>query len=213
MKFKNLLFDIDGTLIDTFNMYMPALSKVLNQHGYQIAFTPALVNKLYGIAADDTLHYLKITNSDRPIIKREWISEAYQRLEQVQVIKDVPTILQIIAQHSDVNLGIVTSKTRIEYLQHFKNEYPFAKVFKTVITADDTIKHKPNPEPIKLALKQMHANPNESLYIGDQSTDEQAAHAAKVFFAAVQYNQIHSAANISKADLVLQSPTDLLKFI
>ena len=50
-QINNFIFDIDGTLIDTFDMYMPPMITILRQHGYHIAPEDELatMKKLFGI--------------------------------------------------------------------------------------------------------------------------------------------------------------------
>lgn len=206
---KNFIFDIDGTLIDTFNMYMPALVETLRDHGYQFADPARLEKNLYGIAAVDALQELNIPADEIAGINREWLTRAYQRFDQVKVLAGIPAVIEQLAARPDTKLAIVTSKTRAKYQQYFQDHYRFAKNFAVVVTADDTAAHKPAPEPLLLAMHRLAADPAATVYIGDMPTDMQAAHAAGISFAGALYGA-NVPAKIAAADFRLSQPSDLL---
>lgn len=59
---KNFIFDVDGTLIDTREMYVPALQQTLENHGY--APTEDELNHSFGISGDDALKLIGVTDDD-----------------------------------------------------------------------------------------------------------------------------------------------------
>lgn len=211
-EITNFIFDIDGTLINTFDMYMPALFATLANHGYH--FTAAQVieleQKLYGLAATNSLKELGVVPSKFEAINQEWMKRAYDRFDQVTVIPGVAAALFQLAARPDRHLAIVTSKTRGEYDRYFRQKYDFAGCFSTVVTADDTDKHKPDPAPILAALSLMNARPDSAVYIGDMATDLMAAHAAGIKFAGADYGSVNPA-GIAAADFQLKTPAEILQ--
>lgn len=206
---RNYIFDIDGTLIDTFAMYMPALVETLANHNYHFVDPTRVEKDLYGIAAVDALQELKVPLDKIDLIRHEWITRAYQRFDQVRVLAGIPAVLDQLATRPGTKLAIVTSKLRAEYQQYFQEQYQFAKDFAVVVTADDTTAHKPAPEPILLAIHQLGADPATTVYVGDMPTDLAAAHAAGIKFAGAEYGAV-MAAKIAAADFRLSQPADLL---
>ena len=103
----------------------------------------------------------------------------------------------------------MTSKVADEYHQYFLNHCPFATLFTTAVTASDTEAHKPAPDPILLAMEKLHADPSNTVYIGDMKTDLQAAHAAGTKFAGALYGSVNPEA-IQQADYKLTKPEELL---
>ena len=55
---------------------------------------------------------------------------------------------------------------------------PLERYFETVVTGDDTERHKPDPEPLLLALERLGASPSAAAYVGDSPFDIRAAKAA-----------------------------------
>lgn len=143
------------------------------------------------------------------LINKEWLQEAYRNFQRVTVISGIPTVISQIAQNPQNQLAIVSSKTRKEYEKYFRYRYDFARYFSVTVTADDTKKHKPDPEPILQVIQELQANPNETIYIGDMQTDLQAAHAAGIRFAGANYGAINPAA-LTAADFKLITPACLL---
>ncbi len=212
-QMKNFIFDIDGTLINTLDMYMPAMFEVLAKHGYQ--YTPEETDRLnkegFGITADDALRLAKVKEKDLRPIQEEWFRLSYTRQDRVTVFPGIKELLDDLAKRPDSQLAVATSKLAYEYAK-FKRQYYFADLFKVAITSEDTQKHKPSPDPILAAVKALDADPNTTVYIGDTINDLKAAHAAGVKFAAALYGSADPDSIKDAADFLLQTPTDLEKY-
>lgn len=210
-KITNFIFDIDGTLIDTLDMYMPAMIEVLRKHGYQVApeEEEETMHRLFGITGVDALKIFGVKPADIDPLVKEWFNLAYQREDRVKILPGIPETLTALSQRPGDQLAIATSKLRSEYDGHFAKQFAFSKLFTTVITSSDTTKHKPDPEPILAALAKMNATPESAVYVGDTVNDLKAAHAAGVKFAGALYGSANPAA-IKDADFPLHKPSDLL---
>lgn len=211
-QIHNFIFDIDGTLINTIDMYMPAMFETLAKHGY--TYSPDQKDKLnkegFGITADDALRMANVKEEDLRPIQTEWFDLAYTRQDRVTVFPGIKEMLDNLAKRPDTQLAIASSKLGYEY-DNFKKRYFFADLFETVITSEDTQKHKPAPDPILAAMKQLDADPATTVYVGDTINDLKAAHAAGVKFAAALYGSANPDAIKNEADFLIQTPTDLEK--
>ena len=76
-----------------------------------------------------------------------------------------------------VRIGIATSKRR-NSADLTLSYSGLADAIPVTVAMDDTAVHKPNPEPLLLALERLGADPSDAVYIGDAVVDVQAAHAA-----------------------------------
>lgn len=209
-KMQNFIFDIDGTLIDTLDMYMPAMIQTLRNHGYQVApeDEEETMHRLFGITGVDALRIFGVKEEEIAPMVKEWFALSYRREDRVKILPGIPTALQSLTDQGK-NLAVATSKLQSEY-DHFKQQFAFAKLFNTVITSDDTKKHKPDPEPILAAIEKMGADPATTVYIGDTINDLKAAKAAGVKFAGALYGSANPD-SIKDADFPLTTPADLLK--
>lgn len=211
-KIENFIFDIDGTLIDTIDMYMPAMIDTLAQHGHPVAPDKVEQTKhdLFGITGRDALRLAGISEEEIPEMLKDWFDLAYQRADRAKVIEGIPEMLNTLANREDAKIAIATSKLADEYQEYFVNKYDFAKLFKVAITSADTKKHKPAPDPILAAMDKMGANPATTVYVGDTINDMKAAHAAGAKFAGALYSSANPD-SIKDADFPLMKPVDLLK--
>ncbi len=210
-KIENFIFDIDGTLIDTIDMYMPAMIDTLAQHGHPVAPDKVEQTKhdLFGITGQDALRLAGISEDEIPAIQQDWFKLAYQRADRAKVIEGIPEMLNTLANRKDAKIAIATSKLADEYQEYFVNKYDFAKLFKVAITSADTKKHKPAPDPILAAMDKMGADPATTVYVGDTINDMKAAHAAGAKFAGALYSSANPD-SIKDADFPLMKPADLL---
>lgn len=211
-KIENFIFDIDGTLIDTIDMYMPAMIDTLAQHGHPVAPDKVEQTKhdLFGITGRDALRLAGISEEELPEMLKDWFDLAYQRADRAKVIEGIPEMLNTLANREDAKIAIATSKLADEYQEYFVNKYDFAKLFKVAITSADTKKHKPAPDPILAAMDKMGADPATTVYVGDTINDMKAAHAAGAKFAGALYSSANPD-SIKDADFPLMKPADLLK--
>lgn len=211
-KIENFIFDIDGTLIDTIDMYMPAMIDTLAQHGHPVAPDKVEQTKhdLFGITGQDALRLAGISEEEIPEMLKDWFDLAYQRADRAKVIEEIPEMLNTLANREDAKIAIATSKLADEYQEYFVNKYDFAKLFKVAITSADTKKHKPAPDPILAAMDKMGADPATTVYVGDTINDMKAAHAAGAKFAGALYSSANPD-SIKDADFPLMKPADLLE--
>lgn len=211
-KIENFIFDIDGTLIDTIDMYMPAMIDTLAQHGHPVAPDKVEQTKhdLFGITGRDALRLAGISEEEIPEMLKDWFDLAYQRADQAKVIEGIPEMLNTLANREDAKIAIATSKLADEYQEYFVNKYDFAKLFKVAITSADTKKHKPAPDPILAAMNKMGADPATTVYVGDTINDMKAAHAAGAKFAGALYSSANPD-SIKDSDFPLMKPADLLE--
>ena len=211
-KIENFIFDIDGTLIDTIDMYMPAMIDTLAQHGHPVAPDKVEQTKhdLFGITGRDALRLTGISEEEIPEMLKDWFDLAYQRADQAKVIEGIPEMLNTLANREDAKIAIATSKLADEYQEYFINKFDFAKLFKVAITSADTKKHKPAPDPILAAMNKMGADPATTVYVGDTINDMKAAHAAGAKFAGALYSSANPD-SIKDADFPLMKPADLLE--
>lgn len=174
-KYEVVVFDVDGTLIDTQETILLSLQHMLFRMTGRLYPFEELYFAL-GIPGDKALDQLKIEDKEKAM--RTWLiyDERYGYLQKpFDGIKELISWLE----QKKIRLGIVTSRTREEFRKSVAG-YEFMKSFETIICADDTKKHKPDPEPMLELLKRMHAEPSRVLYIGDSSYDMECARGAGV---------------------------------
>jgi pyrophosphatase PpaX len=108
-------------------------------------------------------------------------------------------------------LGIVTAKRRQTVELAFAR-LPIEHLFETVVGGDETERHKPDPEPLLLALERLDARPEQAAYVGDAPFDVKAAKAAGLYAVGVTWGGIHASERLEaeRPDALVDTPEDLL---
>ena len=191
---KNFIFDVDGTLINTYEMYMPAMIDVLAKYGYTYSPEEAerMKHDLFGITGKDALVISQIPEDQHEAILADWFKLSYEREDRTTIFPGVEDTLAKLANRPGTSLAVATSKLGAEYQEHIAAKFAFAKNFKTAVTFDDVKHGKPAPDMIQVALN-----------------DLLAAHAAGIKFAAALYGS-GDKDKLADADFMLTSPEQLL---
>ena len=103
-------------------------------------------------------------------------------------------------------MGVVSAKRRPTVERVFEGA-GIGKYFDVIVGSDATERHKPFPDPLLHAMKELDAGPDETAYVGDSPFDMAAAKAAKVFAVAVAWGGIH---RVEDGDVLVESPEELL---
>lgn len=177
---KCVVFDVDGTLIDTGKAIIASLQKVLKEDLGQ-AYSEDELNFAFGIPGAVTLKKLGINDKDIDGSLDKWIKYLNDFSDSIKVYEGIENCLRKL-KNGNMKTGIVTSKTREEYDTSFV-PYGLADYFDYVVCADDTDKHKPHPEPILKVLEISGSAPENVIYIGDTKYDMECAQGAGVRFA------------------------------
>lgn len=173
---KAILFDIDGVLLDSFDVNLKYFQTLMRHFGYkeptakefeQVFFLPHIdaVMKLTGLNRNEV----------KEINETGLAADFPYDIDLLHTPKDAAEVLRKLK--TQYTLGIVTSRTRNDIF-NVKDLAAIKECFAVVVTYDDTSKHKPEPEPLLFAAKKLKVKPGECVYIGDAETDKQAAEAA-----------------------------------
>lgn len=178
MRYTHIIFDIDNTLVDTTSSVLHSLQKALREvtgeHWDFSKLTPAL-----GIPGLKALELLGIRSPEQIFkIYPLWEKYMYSYQYTAYVYEGIVPLLEYLKKEG-YRLGIITSKTAEQYQGSFV-PFGIADFFQTVITADDTVHHKPEPHPLNAYLWLSDADASQALYVGDSVYDMACAAAAGV---------------------------------
>lgn len=178
MRYKAILFDVDGTLTDSESLLVGALVETLAQ--------------LEIPQPDIDLHALAMRNPKRRVLEKlgvpevdsaleRWNHNLKNRMSQSRLFPGAADMVR--ALHAlGLSLGVVTARTGAE-VDVDPAMTPIASFFSVRACAEDTTEHKPHPAPLLHCLQQLNLPAQEVLYVGDSPTDGAAAHAADIDFA------------------------------
>jgi len=164
---KAILFDLDGTIIDTNELILTSFDYVLNNYlGLNIGREEILES--FGIPLKDVMnHYAKERAEE---LVDEYIR--YSLDSHDKYIKSYDHVEEglIKLKNKGLKVAIVTSKRRGTALRGL-NCFDLEKYFDVIITPEDSKKHKPDGEPVLKACESLNVNPEETIMVGDSHND------------------------------------------
>lgn len=167
-KIDTVIFDFDGTVMDTNNVILNSW-----QHTFRTLENreekPETIIKTFGEPLELTM---KNFFPDVPVEESIAIYRSYHYDNFGKLISVFPGMKELIRELKDKNykLGLVTSRLRKTTMQGLE-AYGLLPYFEVIVTADDTTKHKPDPEPLNIALEKLGAAPENSVMVGDTMFD------------------------------------------
>lgn len=202
-QYKAIIYDLDGTIVDTAYMNIKPLQKMLKivkeiDYPYEellpyVAYTGEMILKAFKIEEPEKAYKI-------------WVDEMNNGSYEAIPFENIKEILQKIHQKG-IKQAVVSSKYKEQYQIDILDK-GIGKYFCSVILAEDTQNHKPHPDPIFACLKELNLSPNEVLYVGDTDSDCRCAHAAGVDFAYASWGPLKISEQV---DYYLNQTSDLLK--
>ncbi|WP_066175481.1 pyrophosphatase PpaX [Bacillus marinisedimentorum] len=210
MKIDTVLFDLDGTLIDTNELIISSFMHTLNhyypgQYGREDCLQfmgPPLKESFSSLDPDrvdemvDTYRKHNIENHDK----------------YVEAFDGVVETLETLHKH-EYKLGIVTTKMR-QTVKMGMELTGIDRFFDVVVTLDDVINAKPDPEPVEKALFQLGSRREHAIMIGDNHHDIVSGQNAGTYTAGVAWTaKGRKHLEAYDPDFMLENMQDLLKLI
>jgi len=199
MSIHTILFDLDGTLIDTNDLIIASFEHTFEQHS--LTFTKEEIIEFNGPPLADTFRTIDPLQAEQMI---ETYREHNFRVHD-DYVKAFPHVVETVKalKKSGFKLGIVTTKMR-KGVNKGLTLTGLDKLFDTIITLDDVEHAKPHPEPVKKALAELKVTADTALMVGDNHHDIIAGKSAGTLTAGVAW------AYKGKERLMAYEPTYML---
>jgi HAD superfamily hydrolase (TIGR01509 family) len=178
---RGVLFDLDGTLIDTWDLYIEAYIRSFEPH-----FKRRLsLEELLRLRPTSEIRVFRraLAAPEAAAAHREFLRQ-YRTLHPTLFGGVYAGVLDMLdaLRRRELPLGLVTGKSRPAW--EITASLVGLGPFQVVVTDEEVREAKPDPEGLFLALAHLGLAPAEALYVGDSVVDAQAAHAAGIPFAA-----------------------------
>lgn len=208
MRYTAIIFDIDGTLVDSTQAIHDALQMVaVDIRGYRL--TPQEMELGLSLPAPQALAAVGLPSNEETV--NLWLDHEYELWgDEVGPFEGVEELLNTLASQG-IAMGAVTSETSDEMHRGFAR-FAIREHMSEIITADDTERHKPDPDPLLACLERMGITPHEALYVGDSIADGQCAQAAGADFALACWRQDPVTEQLS-CRARLSSPLEVLNLL
>lgn len=211
-----VLFDLDGTLIDSAPDLGAAADKMRTDRSLESlplslyrpmagAGAKGMIAVAFGLTPqDDAFEALKeefFFNYERSLVKNTYVFEGVSEL-----------IVQL--GKAGVRWGVVTNKSA-RFTTPLTQAMPIFSSAGTIISGDTTPHAKPHPAPLLEAARQLALPPERCIYVGDDERDIVAGAAAGMPTVAAEYGYLGAASDTSRwgADFTISNPLALLKLL
>ncbi len=202
MKYKHILFDIDGTLVDNesavINTWQQTIQELFGKH-----LEKDELNFVLGIPGVTTMQKLGAENPEEAF--KLWSKNFQEHRNEITLFDGIDEVVRELKQ-KHYKLGLITSRTRDE----LNNDDALCKIFHlfdVAICVTDTVNPKPSADPILAYFDRTGATPSDTLYIGDAAYDSQCAANSHVDFALATWS---SGKKKIPCKYELEKPSDIL---
>ena len=169
-KYEAIIYDIDGTLLNTLNMNMYPLMKIIKEEtGEDWTFEQVL--KFAAYPGMKVMEELGVKDQEKTYAR--WVQYVNDYEDKATLYKGFEEVLETFKNHK-IKQAIVSSKLRDQYEIDIVSK-GIDQYMSAVILEDDTTHHKPHPEPLLKCIEKLNLNSDEVIYIGDAYSDYQAA--------------------------------------
>jgi len=185
---RTVLFDLDGTILDTNELIFRSFEYVWERKGWTMVtrerLTPFMGGKLH-----DMFRETAGVATDEEVEELIGIYREYNLKHHDALVKPFPHAKETMDQLRSlgVRMGVVTTKIRKTSEMGLKlcGLYEYME---TIVTLDDVMNAKPHPEPVLKAVAALGADAASTLMVGDSAADLLAARAAGVRSAGVAWS-------------------------
>src|SRR4030042_6197916 len=211
---KAVLFDFDGTLADTLGLYLQAYDRALNKFG--VAWNEKqIAADCFGHSEELICQNLGVPEKAQEF-KDNYFGAIADLFGNAQLFPESLPLLDF-CQKKGLVLAVITFATDF-YIEKMLKQLNLEKYFPVVISRNDVVRAKPDPEAVLLACKKLGINPEETVVIGDSPSDivmGQAAGTKTILFAPPKYGSFYDLEKIKKSnpDRIVENLGEIEKVI
>ena len=209
---RTVLFDLDGTLIDSVRLILDSYHHTLATHG----LPPRSDDEwLAGVGTPLTVQFADWRDDPATLQALIATYREYNLKHHDRMVTVYPGVVEVVrALKADgVATGLVTSKNRVGALRGL-TLVQLEALMDVLVCADEVENPKPHPEPVEKAVRLLSADPRATVYVGDSVHDMLSGRAAGVRTAAVLWGPFGRAhLEGAQPDYWLKRPEELLTLV
>jgi HAD superfamily hydrolase (TIGR01509 family) len=178
MDILNILWDVDGTLFDTYPAITFAISKSLNELGQSVALN--VIDGLVRQSLDHCVESLSQRFELDPGLLRRQFARSYLGVSPANQppFPGVRNVCELV--HKNGGLNVAITHRSIQSTQALLDTHGLAPFFTDILSVEQGYPRKPDPAIVLAALHRLTLNPAETLLVGDRDLDIQAGQSAGV---------------------------------
>jgi pyrophosphatase PpaX len=209
---RTVLFDLDGTLIDSVRLILDSYHHTLAAHG----LPPRSDEEwLKGVGTPLSVQFAEWGDDRKTLEALIATYREYNIAHHDRMVTVYPGVVDAVAaiKRRGLSTGLVTSKNRQGALRGL-TLVKLESLMDVLVCSDEVTNPKPHPEPVEKAVELLGAKPAETVYVGDSIHDMRSGRAAGVQTAAVLWGPFgRSHLEGASPDYWLEKPDDLLRII
>jgi phosphoglycolate phosphatase len=214
-QLKAIIFDLDGTLVDSARDLQEATNTLLAQEGLRQISLDEVKSMIGDGVAKLVERAISATGGD--LMRLPELVAQFLRIYEANASRYTEAYPGVVDTLADLRrmgfpLAVVTNKPYTATIDILET-LGLQRFFEVVIGGDTLPERKPHPAPILMALKRLGVPPEAALMVGDNYHDVQAAHAAGIRAFAVTYGYSHKPHAELGADRLLETMPELLPVI
>jgi HAD superfamily hydrolase (TIGR01509 family) len=165
-----ILFDMDGVLVDSLDSWWKALNSALKKFKHQELTRDEFIETYWGHDLRANLKRLKLNPKVAPFCNITYG-------DNLDYIKIYPDTKQTLKQLASYKKAIITN-TPADCARQILKKFNIEQYFEVIITSDDVVKAKPNPEIVFKACERLGVDLKTVILVGDTESDVKAGRAA-----------------------------------
>lgn len=215
-QLRAVIFDLDGTLVDTADEFVPVVQTLRAEHGRE-AMDPQRIRASVSNGARALVSLGLGIDEQAPEFesKRLRLLELYSEVLG-SIARPYPGIEELLLelQRRGIGWGISTNKPRA-YTEPLLAQLDLQPQPGSVVCPDDVTDRKPHPESLYRNCRDLNCSPHEAIYVGDHLRDIEAGRRAGMYTIAAAYGYIEPGDNPRSwgADAHAGSSTELLDLV
>lgn len=206
-RYKAIIYDIDGTLMDTYERNMVPLRQIIREE-LGDEWSDAQVRRFHAQPGLKTIRDLGIQDVEG--VYARWVRYVNAYGKDAEPYDGILEVLEAFRE-ANILQAVVSSKMRKQYGIDMGGR-GLDKYMAAAVLAEDTVKHKPNPEPILACLEQLGVEPSEAIYIGDAPSDSVASQNAGVDFGYAIWGEVPEV-GFAEIHYRFEKPLDMLELL
>jgi pyrophosphatase PpaX len=209
---NTVLFDLDGTLIDSIQLILASYRHTLSAHG-----RPPLPDSAWmrGVGTPLRVQLSQCAESAEDLQALVETYRAYNLANHDRMITPYPGVVDLVrtVRNTGLHTGVVTSKNR-EGAERGLRLVGLKDSIELLVCADDVTHPKPHPEPVLQAVTRLGADPACTIFVGDSVHDLHSGRQAGVLTAAALWGPFRrEELEPAAPDFWLEQPTHLRKLL
>lgn len=184
---KAVLFDLDGTLIDSKRDIAASANAARRRFGFE-SLPEDVIGTYVGLGLMNLLERSIETKDPARLAEAHDVFQGHYREHCVDFTRPFAGTLELLEglKRRGVRMGVVSNKPQ-EFTDLILEKLGLSPFFGAILGPEATVNKKPHPEPLLTAAKRLGAGPTDTVMIGDSTVDIEAARAAKMLVGVVTH--------------------------